>query len=100
MGCYKGEDAIKYEHAIALKTESLSPAHTYVPWVVANGVHNDKIQNAVGSSLLKYVCDNFTGTKSKDCPAPSMSFAIFEPVSTIEKCYRFEEMTSVESFLQ
>jgi len=59
LSCYNGEDAIKYEHEIAQATEALSPAHTYVPWVVAQGEHNDDVQDAVTSNLLKYVCDNY-----------------------------------------
>ena len=71
---------------MALKTESLSPAHTYVPWTVVNGIHDKNIEKKIEKSLLQYVCDNFKGTKSKDCPPPttSMSFAFLsEPESTI-----------------
>ena len=99
VSCYKGEDAIKYEHAIAVQTAALSPAHTYVPWVVADGVHSDDINNAVYSSLLKYVCDNYKGTKrSPDCT--KFDGVQVTPPVQYEKCYRFEEMAPVEAFLQ
>ena len=97
LSCYKGEDAIKYEHVIAQKTESLSPSHQYVPWVLVNGEHDVDAENKIGDNLLKYVCDNYKGSKrSKDCPA---DFALVTP-QPIGKCYRFEDMSPVELFLQ
>jgi interferon gamma-inducible protein 30 len=69
ISCYKGSDAIAMEHAVAVKTESLSPPHKYVPWVTVNDQYDEAVQDLIGDSLLKYVCDNYTGTKSVDCPA-------------------------------
>ena len=63
----------------------LTPAdHTYVPWVVANGVHNTIVQNAVQASLLDYVCLTYKGTdKSSACPGEGyMSI----PAPAIEVC--------------
>ena len=65
-GCYNSNEGILLEHQMATATPS---DHTYVPWVVAYGVHNDTIQNAISDSLLDYVCANYTGTdKSSACP--------------------------------
>jgi len=36
MTCYKGSDAVAMEHEIAVKTDSLSPSHQWVPWVTVN----------------------------------------------------------------
>lgn len=30
-------------HVMANRTESLSPAHNYVPWIVVDGVHTDQV---------------------------------------------------------
>ena len=96
LSCYNGEDAVKFEHEIAEATEALSPSHTYVPWVVAQGVHSDDVQNAVQSNLLKYVCDNYTGSvKSKDCAQfeDELFLTAEEEPRVIEPCYREEEIT-------
>ena len=71
--CYTGSDGNALEHSMALMTEALSPAHTYVPWVVGQGVHSDEVQNEIGDSLLKYVCSNYTG-KNKAAACGSSSF--------------------------
>ena len=66
--CYTGDMGKQYEHAIAQATNSLSPAHNYVPWILVNGEHDDDLQQSVQSGLLKYVCDNYEGpNKSADC---------------------------------
>lgn len=37
--CSTSAEGIQYEVEMAEKTESLSPAHQYVPWVVVNNQH-------------------------------------------------------------
>ncbi|KAL4508463.1 hypothetical protein ABPG72_003767 [Tetrahymena utriculariae] len=54
----EGDDLIA---VIADKTDSLVPAHKYVPWVVVNGVHDTDVENAVIDNMLKYTCQNYTG---------------------------------------
>ena len=66
--CWNTQEAIDLHHANALLTGALVPAHEYVPWVVGQGVHNDDIQGQVETSLLQYVCDNYTGdSKAAAC---------------------------------
>ena len=66
--CRTSSTGNSLEHAMAVKTAALSPAHTYVPWIVAGGVHNDDVQNQIQGSLLSYVCGKYTGpNKSADC---------------------------------
>merc|ERR1712083_329984 len=66
-GCYNTDEGNLLEHQVALATPS---DHQYVPWIVADGVHNDTVQNAIQSSLLDYVCSNYKGTdKSSACPS-------------------------------
>lgn len=68
--CATGMEGNQLEHEMAVKTDSLNPPHTYVPYVVVNGDHNDDIQNAVTDSLFNYVCNAYTGSdKSPACPA-------------------------------
>jgi len=56
-----------WEHEVAVITDNLSPAHQYVPWVVINGQHNVKEENAVLNDMLSYVCDNYDGDKPSCC---------------------------------
>ena len=41
-----------YEHQMAQKTET----HTWVPWVVVNGIHDPEVENQIINSLIDYVC--------------------------------------------
>jgi interferon gamma-inducible protein 30 len=67
--CSTSKEGNELEHEMAIKTESLNPPHSYVPYVVVNGVHDDDIQTDVTDSLFDYVCKTYTGTnKSSNCP--------------------------------
>jgi interferon gamma-inducible protein 30 len=95
LSCYNGADAILLEHAIAQQTEGLSPSHTYVPWVTVGGKYDSAVQDLVQDNLLKYVCDNYSGSlKSKDCPNDDdelfLSAVEEEKSAEIELCYRDE----------
>ncbi|XP_066298640.1 gamma-interferon-inducible lysosomal thiol reductase-like [Branchiostoma lanceolatum] len=65
--CADGSQGNALEHEMALKTGSLNPPHTYVPWVTLNGVHTEKIQNAAMDDLLKLICDTYQGPKPDAC---------------------------------
>mmetsp|Transcript_35256 Transcript_35256/g.71415 ORF Transcript_35256/g.71415 Transcript_35256/m.71415 type:complete len:287 (+) Transcript_35256:237-1097(+) len=61
----EGNDLI---HANAVKTAALDPPHTYVPWIVAGGIHDDDVQDSISESLLQYVCQKYHGPdKSPAC---------------------------------
>ena len=61
----EGNDLI---HANAVKTAALDPPHTYVPWIVAGGTHDDDVQDSISESLLQYVCEKYHGPdKSPAC---------------------------------
>ena len=53
----QGAEGNSLEHEMGVKTESLSPSHTFVPWIVVNGQHDDKIQMQAMQDLLALVCD-------------------------------------------
>jgi len=46
---------------MAIATESLQPPHTYIPWIVVNGVHSESAESAVISNMVRYVCSVYTG---------------------------------------
>jgi interferon gamma-inducible protein 30 len=49
------------------KTNTLVPAHQYVPWITVNGQHNTTEENMARQDLLQFVCDKFEGTKIAAC---------------------------------
>lgn len=53
--------------AAAEETDRLSPAHNYVPWIVANGKHDVTDENQILDNLVKWACDNFKGEKIEAC---------------------------------
>ena len=79
------DEAITLQHGFAVETEALNPPHTYVPWIVADGVHTEDINDQISVSLLDYVCQNYQGTKAAACDQVSKPT---EAVVSNEKCYR------------
>lgn len=65
--CSKGDQGNALMHKAAVKTDALNPPHKYVPWVVANGVHTEAMQEAAQKDFLKFVCDMYKGTKPAEC---------------------------------
>jgi len=65
--CAKGKEGNSLMHQIGLATESLQPAHKYVPWIVVNGVHNDTLQKQAQTDLTSLVCNLFQGSKPYVC---------------------------------
>ena len=56
-------------HSIGSATENLQPAHQWTPWVVMNGKPLSSKQ--LDESLVKVVCDAYTGTKPAGCTSTS-----------------------------
>jgi len=65
--CSKGDQGNALMHKAAVKTDALKPPHKYVPWIVANGVHTEELQDAAQKDFFKFVCDMYKGTKPKEC---------------------------------
>jgi len=63
--CVAGAEGNVYQHAIATET----PQHNYVPWVIFNGIHNEKIENKALSDLKGLVCDSLPSPKPAPCLA-------------------------------
>ena len=72
--CVTGPQGNELEHANGVRTETLSPPHNYVPWVVLNGQHTDEIQKRAESDLLGLVCDQWApAERPPRCHARSSS---------------------------
>jgi interferon, gamma-inducible protein 30 len=59
--CATSKQGRQFVAQIADVTDNLNPVHTYVPWVVVNGVHSTTSENAVQSNMVKYVCSIYKG---------------------------------------
>jgi interferon gamma-inducible protein 30 len=59
--CSTSAEGIEAIVKIAEKTESLSPAHTYVPWIVVNDQHTQSTESAVSSNMVRFVCSIYRG---------------------------------------
>ena len=81
------------EKFVGDQTEALSPPHKWFPWILVNGEYDEGVNDQINDSLLKFVCDNYTGqNKSKDCP-PSDTVVAQAPKDV---CMRREETTFLQ----
>jgi len=54
--CKDGDEGNALQHAIAERTDGLTPKHTHVPWFTVNGVHNQDVDDQLMNGMLEYVC--------------------------------------------
>jgi interferon gamma-inducible protein 30 len=47
------------QHEFAVLTGQLDPPHQYVPWIVLNGVHTEKIQDEAETDLVGLICKTY-----------------------------------------
>jgi len=60
----------KLANKMVEKSNSVSPAISYYPWIIVDGVHDVAVENEIWSSLFKYVCSSYNGpNKSQRCPS-------------------------------
>ena len=59
--CSESSLGNKLEHFAGLRTESLNPKLSWIPWVVANGKHTTQINTNVLDNMLKFACENYNG---------------------------------------
>lgn len=64
--CATSQVGVQYLVEMAVATENLVPAHTYVPWVVVNGAHSQSTESAVQSNMVRYVCSIYSGPEKID----------------------------------
>lgn len=57
--CNEGSEGERLLIANSLKTFNLVPEHTYVPWIVIDKVHTQKLQTDAEHGLLKFLCKNY-----------------------------------------
>lgn len=65
--CAKGKEGNELMHKSAGVTASLQPPHKYVPWITANGMHTEEMQQSAQGDLLSFVCSTYTGMKPEEC---------------------------------
>ncbi|XP_070604303.1 gamma-interferon-inducible lysosomal thiol reductase [Erythrolamprus reginae] len=69
--CVKGDLGNQLMHRNAELTEALKPRHEYVPWILINGVHTDKLQTLAQESLFNLVCSLYKGDVPDACKRPT-----------------------------
>lgn len=70
--CAKGSEGNTLMHNMANRTESLNPAHKYVPWIVVQGKHTEKLEQEAMSNLVALVCGLYQGAKPTQCDASDL----------------------------
>ncbi|XP_055343009.1 uncharacterized protein LOC129591395 [Paramacrobiotus metropolitanus] len=65
--CSKSSEGNQLEHTMGVRTESLDPKLTFVPWMVINGIHTASMQSRALYDLLGLICDTYTGPKPAAC---------------------------------
>lgn len=70
--CYNGREGNFLQHQMAQKTEALNPRHTYVPWIVVDGVHTEDIQKQSQEDLLSLICKSYKGKQPEECHLGSL----------------------------
>ena len=54
-------------HKLAVKTTTLNPKHTWVPWIIINGVFRQDYQDQAVENLLKLICKLSNGPQPAEC---------------------------------
>ena len=60
--CATTKEGREYLLEVAEATEKLQPAHTYVPWVVIDGIHKESDEDSLLANMVNYVCKAYTGS--------------------------------------
>ncbi|CAN7945408.1 unnamed protein product, partial [Ixodes hexagonus] len=83
--CATGSKGLELQAKMSKATWDLDPPHSYVPWILVNGAHNDDQQALAQSNLLQLVCDSVpTERKPPPCLNDETSRAIQELTNTFE----------------
>ena len=87
--CAWGAEGNALMHEVANRTDSLSPSHNYVPWVVVQGQHTDDLEREAMNDLVGMVCGLYQGAKPVQCNSRMAASNVF-----IEKEWR--EQTKIK----
>jgi interferon gamma-inducible protein 30 len=75
--CAWGTEGNRLMHALANRTESLSPAHKYVPWIVVQGQHTEELEQQATTNLVGLVCSLYKGAKPTQCETQAAAASNF-----------------------
>ncbi|KAM9329085.1 gamma-interferon-inducible lysosomal thiol reductase [Gastrophryne carolinensis] len=67
LDCVNGDLGNKLMHYNAQQTQALQPPHSYVPWLVINGKHDETLQTRAQNAMFKLTCDLYKGPKPEAC---------------------------------
>ena len=63
----QGPEGSRLMHKLAVKTTSLIPKHTWVPWIIIDGVFRQDYQDQAVENLLKLICKLSNGPQPAEC---------------------------------
>ena len=72
--CMTSDLGNKVQHEVAVKTETLDPPKSYVPWIVVNGEHNVDAENQIFENMVGFICKNYKGDAKIDACLNKNSF--------------------------
>ncbi|XP_060089402.1 gamma-interferon-inducible lysosomal thiol reductase [Heteronotia binoei] len=84
--CVKGDLGNQLMHQNAQRTEALKPQHQYVPWIVINGEHTEKLQAVAMEALFTLVCTLYKGELPSACQEKLLASPSPSPQNT---CLRY-----------
>ncbi|KAK6167336.1 hypothetical protein SNE40_021392 [Patella caerulea] len=67
LTCATGNEGMRLQHDSAIQQGSLNPKINWVPWVVINNIHTDRIKEESAKNLLGLVCETYQGTQPAAC---------------------------------
>ena len=67
--CYRGDLGTKLLLDAGKYTKTLNPQLHYVPWIIINNKHTDRMQQEAEQDLVKYLCQNY-GFKNQKANGP------------------------------
>jgi len=65
--CSEGPEGKRLMHKLAVRTASLIPKHTWVPWIVIDGVFRKEYQDQAVENLQKLICKLSNGPQPAEC---------------------------------
>jgi len=67
LECVTSGEGASLLHLNGVRTNSLAPKHTSVPWMTVNDKHNEEMQYDLGIDMMGYICGEYKGKAPAVC---------------------------------
>jgi interferon gamma-inducible protein 30 len=85
--CVNSDVGNSFQHEVADFTEKVNPPHKYVPWIIVDGTHDAKVEDAIMNDMLGYLCQH-SRLNIPACETRSEFLNSFFEEKNHSKCYR------------